>query len=65
MHHDSGYHKYLFAMLGNDTGYWPAKMVAEHKGNDDVESLFRIAKRLAGKVPKTLVSDGTTNFGYA
>ena len=57
--------KCLFAMLGNDTGYWLAKMVAEHKGNDDVEPLFRIAKRLADKVPKTLVSDGVTNFGYA
>ena len=57
--------KYLFAMLGNDAGYWLAKVVAEHKDNDGVEPLFRIAKRLAGKVPKTLVSDEGTNFGSA
>ena len=57
--------RYLFAMLDNDTRYWLAKMVAEHKGNDDVAPMFEKAKKLAGKVPETLVSDGAANFGHA
>ena len=57
--------RYLFAMLDNDTRYWLAKMVAEHKGNDDVAPMFKAAKKLAGKVPETLVSDGAANFGHA
>ena len=60
-----GNRKYLFAMLDNDTRYWLAKMVAEHKGNDDVAPMFEKAKKLAGKVPETLVSDGAANFGHA
>ena len=57
--------KYLFAMLGNDTGYWLAKMVAEHKGNDDIAPMFEAAKGLAKKIPARLVSDGAANFGHA
>ena len=60
-----GERKYLFAMLDNDTRYWLAMMVATHKGNDDVAPMFRDAKKLAGKVPETLVSDGAANFGHA
>ena len=60
-----GERKYLFAMLDNDTKYWLAKMVAAHKGNDDVEPLFKAAKKLAGKVPETLVSNRAANFGHA
>ena len=57
--------RYLFAMLDNDTRYWLAKMVAEHKGNDDVAPMFAKAKAVAGKVPEKLVSDGAANFGHA
>ena len=57
--------RYLFAMLDSETRYWLAKMVAEHKGNDDVAPMFKEAKRLAGKVPETLVSDGAANFAHA
>ena len=60
-----GNRKYLFAMLDNDTRYWLAKMVAEHKGNDDVAPMFAKAKKVAGKVPEQLVSDGAANFGHA
>ena len=60
-----GNRRYLFAMLDTDTRYWLAKMVAEHKGNDDVEPLFRKAKEVAGKVPGRLISDGAANFGHA
>ena len=60
-----GNRRYLFAMLDTDTRYWLAKMVAEHKGNDDVEPLFRKAREVAGKVPERLISDGAANFGHA
>ena len=60
-----GNRRYLFAMLDSDTRYWLAKMVAEHKGNDDVAPLFRKAREVAGKVPERLISDGAANFGHA
>ena len=60
-----GNRRYLFAMLDNDTRYWLAKMVAEHKGNDDVAPMFAKAKKVAGKIPEQLVSDGAANFGHA
>ena len=60
-----GNRRYLFAMLDTDTRYWLSKMVAEHKGNDDVEPLFRKAREVAGKVPERLISDGAANFGHA
>ena len=60
-----GNRRYLLDMLDSDTRYWLAKMVTEHKGNDDVEPMFKKAKELAGKVPSRLVSDGAVNFAYA
>ena len=60
-----GERKYLFAMLDSETRFWFAKMVATHKGNDDVEPMFDKAKRVAGKVPEQLTSDGAANFAHA
>ena len=60
-----GDRKYLLVGPSSETGFRLAKMVAGHKGNDDVAPMFRGTRRLAGKVPETLVSDGTTNFGHA
>ena len=60
-----GNRRYLLDMLDSDTRYWLAMMVAEHKGNGDVEPMFKKAKDLAGKVPSRLVSDGAANFAYA
>ena len=60
-----GERKYLFAMLDSETRFWLSKMVAERKGNDDVTPIFKQAKRIAGKVPEQLVSDGAANFGHA
>ena len=60
-----GERKYLFAMLDSETRFWLAKMVATHKGNDDVEPMFDKAKRVAGKVPAQLTSDGASNFAHA
>ena len=60
-----GEQKYLFAMLDTETRFWIAKMVAEHKGNDDVAPMFKKAREVAGKVPETLVSDAASNFHHA
>ncbi len=60
-----GERKYLFAMLDSETRFWLAKMVAEHKDNDDVTPMFEKAKAVAGKVPAKLTSDGAANFGHA
>lgn len=37
-------------------------MVAEHKGTDNVKTMFEKARDVAGKVPETLVSDAAPNF---
>lgn len=60
-----GERKYLFAMLDSETRFWFAKMVATHKGNDDVEPMFEKAKEVAGKVLGQLTSDGASNFAHA
>ena len=58
-------HECLLVWLGSEAGLRLAKMVAEHKGNDDMAPMFRNAKKLAGKVPEMLASDGAANFGHA
>ena len=60
-----GKRRYLFAILDSEKRYWLATLVAEHKGNDDVEPLFRAAKKHASKVPDRLISDGAPNFAHA
>lgn len=60
-----GNKRYLFAMLDSETRFWIAKMVAEHKGTDDVRPMFRQAKKVAGKIPTTLISDKAANFHEA
>ena len=49
----------------SETRFWLAKMVAGHKGNDDVAPIFETAEKLAGKIPGKLVLDGGANFGHA
>ena len=60
-----GNRRYLFAMLDSETRFWIAKMVAEHKGADDVAPMFKQAKKIAGKVPTTLIGDKAGNFHEA
>ena len=57
--------KYLFAMMDDETRFRIAQMVSEHKGTDDVRPMFRESRRVAGKKPKTLISDGAHNFSDA
>ena len=46
--------KYVFAMMDDETRFWIAKEVAEHKDTHDARGLFQMAKERAGKKPKIL-----------
>jgi transposase-like protein len=57
--------KYLYAMMDEQTRFWIAQEVADTKYTADVRPLFELAKAVADKSPKTLVSDGAANFHEA
>ena len=57
--------KYLFAMMDDQTRFWIAQLVADNKGTSDVRPMFREAREIAEKKPKTLISDGAHNFHEA
>lgn len=50
--------KYLFAIMDDETRYWIAQEVAESKYTHDARKLFQMAKRVTGKKPDTLITDG-------
>jgi len=57
--------KYLYAMMDEQTRFWIAQEVADTKYTADVRPLFQLAKQIARKTPRTLVSDGAANFHEA
>jgi transposase-like protein len=57
--------KYLFALMDDETRFWIAQEVAESKQKHDARQLFQLGKKLAGKQPKTLITDGAHNFHLA
>jgi transposase-like protein len=57
--------KYLFAMMDDETRFWIAQEVAETKMKSDARALFMRAKRLMGKKPKTLITDGLPSYAKA
>jgi putative transposase len=57
--------KYLYAMMDNETRFWIAQQVAETKYTADITPLFRQGKKLAGKAPSTIITDGAFNFHSA
>lgn len=57
--------KYLYAMMDEQTRFWIAQEVGDTKYTADVRPLFQLAKQIAGKAPRTLVSDGAANFHEA
>jgi transposase-like protein len=57
--------KYLFAMMDDETRFWIAQEVAETKMKHDARTLFFRAKRLMGKQPKTLITDGLSSYSIA
>jgi len=50
--------KYLFAMMDDETRFWIAQEVAETKFTHVPRSLFALSKKLMGKEPMTLITDG-------
>lgn len=51
--------------MDDETRFMMAQQVADSKFTQDVQPLFKEAKQVAGKKPKTLISDGAFNFHQA
>jgi hypothetical protein len=51
--------------MDDQTRFWIAQEVAETKFTADLRPLFKLGKRVAGKRPKTLITDGAANFHEA
>jgi len=50
--------KYVFAIMDDETRYWIAQEVAESKYKHDARKIFQMAKKITGKKPEILVTDG-------
>jgi transposase-like protein len=50
--------KYLFALMDDETRFWIAQEVAESKYKHDARRLFEMGKRVTGKKPETIITDG-------
>jgi len=50
--------KYLFAIMDDETRFWIAQEVAGSKYKHDARKLFQLAKKVTGKNPDTLITDG-------
>jgi putative transposase len=57
-----GNNKYLFALMDDETRFWIAQQIADRKNTSDVQPLFKEGKKVAGKKPSVLISDGARNF---
>jgi len=54
--------KYLFALMDDETRYWIAQEVADTKFKHDARKLFHEGKKVAGKRPETLITDGLSAY---
>ena len=54
--------KYLYALMDDETRFWIAKEVADTKYHADVHDLFRQGRKVAGKAPFHIITDGAPNF---
>jgi len=52
-------------MMDTETRFWIAQEVAETKEKHDARALFFRAKRIMGKEPKVLVTDGLPSYAVA
>jgi transposase-like protein len=57
--------KYLFALMDDETRFWIAQEVAESKQKHDARQLFQMGKEIAGKQPRTLITDGLHSYHLA
>jgi transposase-like protein len=57
--------KYLYALMDDSTRFLIAQQVANTKYTADVRPLLELGKAIAGKKPKTFITDGAANFHEA
>ncbi len=57
--------KLQYSMLDHETRFMITQYVANTKGTENVNPMFREAMMIAGKIPTTLISDGAANFHEA
>ncbi len=57
--------KYLFALMDDETRYWIAQEVADTKHKHIARGLFQEGRRVAGKKPKVLITDGLQGYRKA
>ena len=57
--------KYLFALMDDETRYWIAQEVADTKHKHIAIGLFQKGRRIAGKRPKVLITDGLQGYRKA
>jgi len=57
--------KYVFAIMDDETRYWIAQEVAETKYKHDARTLFQMAKKVTGKKPETMITDGLSSYHIA
>ncbi len=57
--------KYLFAVMDDETRFWIAQEVADTKHTHDCFSLFEQSKKLMGKQPKKIITDGLYSYAVA
>ena len=54
--------KYLYALMDDETRFWIAKEVSDTKYHADVHDLFKQGRKVAGKAPFHVITDGAPNF---
>ena len=50
--------KYLYALMDDQARFWIAQELADTKYSADIRPLFKQAKHIARKNPRTLITDG-------
>ncbi len=57
--------KYVFAIMDDETRFWIAQEVAETKFKHDARKIFQLAKKVTGKKPMTIITDGLPAYNDA
>jgi transposase-like protein len=57
--------KYLYALMDDETRFWIAQQVADTKYHADIHEMFHAGRKVAGKAPFHIITDGAMNFGAA
>ena len=61
----SGQDKYFYSIMDHHTRFMITKLMADTKGTEDVDPMFKEAKMIADKIPSLFISDGAKNFHRA